>query len=103
MSNYETTTTSYQSLVRIGTRPNTSSHRNRINIDASNARTVGISIEQRGEKKAMRMEMIVPLSRTRRDSRRTARLELNGAQARRLYETLSRFYSQRDGNTNIEE
>ena len=98
MSNYETTTPSYESLVRIGTRPNMSGHRNRINLDASNARTVGVSIEQRGEKKAMRMEVIIPLSRTRRDSRRTARLEINGAQARRLYETLSRFYSDRDGS-----
>lgn len=98
MSNYEATTTSYESLARIGTRPNTSSHRNRINLNASNARTVGVSIEQRGEKKAMHMEVIIPLSRTRRDSRRTARLELNGAQARRIYETLSRFYSDRDGS-----
>jgi len=102
MSKYETTTTSYDSLVRIGTRPNSTSHRNRINLDASNARTVGVSIEQRGEKKAMRMEMIVPLSRTRRDSRRTARLELNGSQARRLYETLARFYSERDGEQETE-
>lgn len=98
MSKYEASSASYQSLVRIGTRPNASNHRNRINLDASDARTVGVSIEQRGEKKAMHMEVIIPLSRTRRDSRRTARLELNGAQARRLYETLSRFYLGRDGN-----
>jgi hypothetical protein len=98
MSNYEASSPSYQSLVRIGTRPNASNHKNRINLNTSDTRSVGVSIEQRGEKKAMRMEVIVPLSRTRHDSRRTARLELNGSQARRLFETLSRFYSERDGN-----
>jgi hypothetical protein len=97
MSKYETTNSSFDSLSRIGTRPNSSNHRNRLTVDGSDHRTVGVSIEQSGEKKAMRMEVIIPLSRSRRDSRRTARLALNGTQARRLYEALSQFYTQRDG------
>ena len=67
-----------------------------MNLDGSESRTVGVLIEQSGEKKAMHMELIVPLQRSRRDSRRTARLALNGLQARRLYEVLTKFYSERE-------
>ena len=95
MSKYQATNRFYKSLARIGTRFNSSNHRNRMNIDASDSHMVGVSILQNGEKKAMHMELIVPLVRSRRDSRRTARLSLNGVQARRLYETLSKFYNER--------
>ena len=42
------------------------------------------------------MQVIVPISRDRTTgSRRTAQLTLNGTQARRLYETLSRHFEER--------
>ena len=96
MSKYQTENRSFDLLSRIGTRLNSSNHKNRMNLNASEFDTVGVAIEQAGEKKAMKMEVIIPLSRSRRDSRRTAKIELNGIQARRLYETLSRFYRERN-------
>lgn len=91
---YETTNTSYDSLARIGSGSNP---RNALVFTPTNSNDIGVSVEQPASKKAMTMEVIVPISRSKKTrSRRTARFTLNGVQARKLYETLSKFYSDRD-------
>jgi hypothetical protein len=91
---YETTNSSFTSLARIGTGSNP---RNALRFTPTNSTDIGVSVEQPASKKAMTMEVIVPISRSKTRSRRTAHFTLNGAQARKLYETLSKFYSERDG------
>lgn len=53
---------------------------------------IGVSIERSGQKKATTLELIVPATRSSKGSRRVSMLELNGFQARELYETLRSFY-----------
>lgn len=91
---YETTNTSYESLARIGSGSNP---RNSLRFTPTSSTEIGVSVEQPASKKAMTMEVIVPITRSKTRSRRTARFTLNGAQARKLYETLSKFYAERDG------
>lgn len=91
---YETTNPSYESLARIGSGSNP---RNALRFTPTGSTEIGVSVEQPASKKAMTMEVIVPISRSKTRSRRTARFMLNGAQARKLYETLSKFYAERDG------
>lgn len=91
---YETTNPSYDSLARIGTGSNP---RNALVFTPTRSTDIGVSVEQQASKKAMTMEVIVPISRSKKTrSRRTARFTLNGTQARKLYETLSKFYAERD-------
>lgn len=90
---YETTNTSYDSLARIGTGSNP---RNALRFTPTSSTEIGVSVEQPASKKAMTMEVIVPISRSKTRSRRTACFTLNGTQARKLYETLSKFYAERD-------
>lgn len=90
---YETTNPSYESLARIGTGSNP---RNAFRFTPTSSTEIGVSIEQPASKKAMTMEVIVPITRSKTRSRRTARFTLNGTQARKLYETLSKFYAERD-------
>ena len=91
---YETTNSAYESLSRIGTGTNP---RNSLRFTPTNSTEIGVSVEQPASKKAMSMEVIVPISRSKKTrSRRTARFTLNGAQARKLFETLSKFYAERD-------
>ena len=91
---YETTNSSFNTLARIGTGSNS---RNALRFTPTQSTDIGVSVEQPASKKAMTMEVIVPISRSKTRSRRTARFTLNGAQARKLYETLSKFYAERDG------
>jgi hypothetical protein len=91
---FETTNSSFNSLARIGTGTNP---RNALVFTPTTSTEIGVSVEQPASKKAMTMEVIVPITRSKTRSRRTARFTLNGAQARKLYETLSKFYSERDG------
>lgn len=91
---YETTNTSYESLARIGSGSNP---RNSLRFTPTSSTEIGVSVEQPASKKAMTMEVIVPITRSKTRSRRTARFTLNGVQARKLYETLSKFYAERDG------
>jgi hypothetical protein len=93
MSQRTTTNNSYTSLARIGTRTNP---RNLVTLTTAEADTIGVNVEQAASKKAVRMEMVVPITRSRKGSRRAARLSLSGRQARELYETLDRFYNTRD-------
>lgn len=90
---YETTNSSFSSLSRIGTGSNP---RNALRFTPTTSTDIGVSVEQPASKKAMTMEVIVPISRSKVRSRRTARFTLNGVQARKLYETLSKFYAERD-------
>lgn len=90
---YEKTNTSYDSLARIGSGSNP---RNSLRFTPTNSTEIGVSVEQPANKKAMTMEVIVPITRSKTRSRRTARFTLNGSQARKLYETLSKFYAERD-------
>lgn len=90
---YETTNSSFDSLARIGTGSNP---RNALRFTPTASTDIGVSVEQPASKKAMTMEVIVPISRSKTRSRRTARFTLNGVQARKLYETLSKFYAERD-------
>lgn len=92
---YETTNSAYDTLARIGTGTNP---RNSLRFTPTNSTDIGVSVEQPASKKAMTMEVIVPISRSKTRSRRTARFTLNGVQARKLYETLSKFYAERDGD-----
>jgi hypothetical protein len=89
---YEISNTSYDSLARIGTGTNP---RNTMVFTPTRSTDLGVSVEQPASKKAMTMEVIVPISRSKTRARRTARFTLNGAQARKLYETLSKFYAER--------
>lgn len=88
----ETTNTSYTSLSRIGTGTNP---RNALVFTPTNSNDIGVAVSQEASKKAMSMEVIVPISRSKTRSRRTARFTLNGTQARKLYETLTKFYAAR--------
>jgi len=90
---YETSNSSYETLARIGTGTNP---KNAVRFTPTNSTDIGVSVEQPSAKKAMTMEVIVPISRSKVRSRRTARFTLNGAQARKLYETLNKFYSERE-------
>ena len=88
----ETTNTSFASLSRIGTY----NRSNVVVLTPTTTTDIGVSVEQNGTKKAMSMQVSVPISRDRTTgSRRTAQLTLNGTQARRLYETLSRHFEER--------
>ena len=89
---YETTNSSFTSLSRIGTGSNP---RNALVFTPTQSTDIGVSVSQEASKKAMTMEVIVPIARSKARSRRTARFTLNGAQARKLYETLSKFYAAR--------
>jgi hypothetical protein len=89
---YETTNNSYTSLARIGSGSNP---RNALVFTPTESTELGVSVSQEASKKAMTMEVIVPIARSKARSRRTARFTLNGAQARKLYETLNKFYATR--------
>lgn len=90
---YETINSSFDSLARIGTGSNP---RNALRFTPTTSTDIGVSVEQPASKKAMTMEVIVPIARSKSRSRRTAHFTLNGVQARKLYETLSKFYAERD-------
>ena len=87
LKNMKRTSNSYKSLSRIGARAT----RNVKTIPVT-MNVVGINITQEQEKRAVNLELVVPTTRTNSDSRRVAKLNLNGRQARQLYETLQAFY-----------
>ena len=81
---------SYVSLSGIGTGTNP---RNAVVVHTAESDTVGICVSQSAAKKAVRMEMVLPIRRSSRGSRRAAYVTLSGRQAREIYEALSRFYA----------
>jgi hypothetical protein len=88
-----TTNTSYSTLAGIGTGSNP---RNTLVFDDTPMDRIGVNLEQEGSKRPVTMELVVPIRRSRKGSRRTAKFVLSGRQAREIYETLDRFYSTRD-------
>jgi len=93
MSQHEVSNSSFISLARIGTGKNP---KNAVMLTPATANDViGVSVEQESSKRAVFMELIVPISRSRKGSRRAARFSLNGKQAREVYETLNKFYTTR--------
>lgn len=89
---YNYSNSSYETLSRIGTGANP---RNSIKITTAESDIVGVNMEQSAIKKAVSMEIVVPIRRSGKGSRRAARLSLTGRQARELYESLQRFYENR--------
>lgn len=87
----EVTTPAYETLTRLGS----INPRNSLEFRAVDTGDVGVNVETAGSKKPVSMEIVVPIHRSRKGSRRAARFTLNGTQARKLYETLSKFYDQR--------
>lgn len=87
------TNSSYVSLSGIGTGTNS---RNSVVVHTAESDTVGVAVSQSASKKAVQMEMLLPIRRSTRGSRRAARLTLSGRQAREIYEALNRFYSSRE-------
>ena len=90
---YNYTNSNYASLSAIGTGTNS---RNAVIIHTAESDTVGVQLSQSSSKKAVEMEMIVPIRRSSRGSRRAAHVTLSGRQARELYEALDKFYSVRE-------
>jgi hypothetical protein len=88
-----TSNTSYTRLAGIGTGTNP---RNSLVFDDTPMDSIGVTLSQEAAKKAVSMELVVPIRRSRKGSRRTAKFMLSGRQARELYETLNRFYTERD-------
>ena len=87
------TNSSYATLSGIGTRTNP---RNAVVVHTAESDTVGVAVSQTTSKKAVQMEMVLPIRRSSRGSRRAAYVTLSGRQAREIYEALSRFYSNRN-------
>lgn len=81
---------SYDSLAGLGS----INKRNRLLVKRAKGQ-VGVVAETAGAKKATVVELYIPTSRSRKESRRVTKIELDGAQARALFETLSRFYDSR--------
>lgn len=91
---YNKANNSATSLSRLGrTRKN-----NSVRFKGTSSTKVGVAVEQSSLHRALRTEVIVPITRSTRGSRRVAKFELNGAQTWALYETLSKFYADRDSD-----
>lgn len=90
MSRTKTVNSSYRELSHLGH----NNRGNRFNVVTSDVNQIGVAVIQSGSKKATTMRLLVP-GRTLRGSRRAAALSLNGAQARQLFETLSKHYATR--------
>jgi len=67
---------------------------NRIAPKVCQTRRVEVALTQERSNSAINLEITVPIQRSERGSRRVTALNLNGSQARALYETLSRFFEQ---------
>lgn len=66
-------------------------------LRTSDVPEVGVALSQRGLKKAITMQLLVP-GRNNIDSRTATTIDLNGTQARQIYETLRAFYSNPENN-----
>ena len=87
---FQNSNTSYDRLSNIGA---LNSH-NRTLMRTADSTDIGVAVSRSGEKKATTLELIVPTRRSTKGSRRATFIELNGQQARDLYETLRSFYSE---------
>lgn len=82
------TNRAYDSLSRLGSQ----NPKNMKEVSVAESSEIGVMIERKGEHKATTIEIVVPVSRSKKGSRRASLMELNGSQARELYETLREFY-----------
>jgi hypothetical protein len=81
-------------ITGIGTR----NSENRVSPRVCRSRRIEVSVKQDRMNTAINMELLVPIGRSERGSRRIAALNLNGSQARSLYETLSAFFENANQN-----
>lgn len=73
-------------------------HRNPMNhtkVHGDNRNELGVDVADHGNRKAVILTFAVPTGRNERDSRTAAKVTLNGRQARKLYNTLTKFYALR--------
>lgn len=84
------TNNTYDKLSNIGTY----NGRNRVTVYTATGQ-IGVAAETAGSKKATTVDLYIPTRRSGKGSRRVTHLELDGAQARELYESLSRYYETR--------
>ncbi len=68
--------------------------RNRVNFSTAGVKEIGVAVKRAGMRKATTLELIVPARRSARGSRRVVAMNLNGAQARALFNTLQSFYDE---------
>lgn len=81
-------------ITGIGTR----NPENRVAPRICRSRRIEVSVTQERMNTAINMELLLPIQRSERGSRRVAALNLNGSQARALYETLSAFFENANQN-----
>lgn len=77
--------------------------KNRIQPKTTRSHRVEVMIEQEGVNKAASVQVIVPVSRSSKGSRRVARITWNGYQAREVYETLRKFFELDNQNISTED
>jgi hypothetical protein len=76
---------------------------NRIAPRTTRSKRVEVLVKQDRRNTPINVEILVPVQRSERGSRRVAALNLNGSQARELYETLAYFFEEVNQNTTLEE
>jgi hypothetical protein len=86
-------------ITGIGTR----NPENRLAPRPCQTRRVEVSVTQDRKNTPINVEILLPIQRSDRGSRRIAALNLNGAQARALYETLATFFEGANQNTQASE
>jgi hypothetical protein len=85
----------FERITKIGT----INPENRIAPRPSRSRKVGVSVTQDRKNTPINVEILLPIQRSDCGSRRVAALNLNGMQARALYETLAAFFEDANQNT----
>ena len=72
---------------------------NRIAPKRNRSRRVEVSVTQDRRNTPIDVRILLPIQRSACGSRRVAEINLNGAQARSLYETLANFFEGANQNT----
>jgi hypothetical protein len=86
-------------ITGIGTR----NPENRVSPRPCATRRIEVAVSQDRKNTPINVEILLPIQRSERGSRRIVSLNLNGAQARSLYETLARFFEESNQNTQASE
>jgi hypothetical protein len=86
-------------ITGIGTR----NPENRIAPRPNTSRRVEVSVSQDRRNTPINVEILLPIQRSKCGSRRVAAINLNGTQARALYETLANFFEGANQNTQASE
>lgn len=72
---------------------------NRVSPKPTRSRRVEVSVTQDRRNTPINVKILLPIQRSECGSRRVAALNLNGTQARALYETLANFFEGANQNT----